>query len=208
MRHDDEGECSGPEQAFQPLDAFKIEVVCRLVEQQDVRIGDEGFGNRKALAPAAAQARRFAVHAGIAAAVVFRKAGATECFAKALLALTGRDGGAIQSLFDVLAHGDARSEIGDLMHVADTGALAKRDFAGVGLVLGAENGEQRGFACAIGPDQADTVAIVDGERDTVEERIGAEALGDILRDQNRRHVSSLRGRARRHAAARNLAFQV
>ena len=79
------------------------------------------------------------------------------------------------------------------MDVADAGALAEGDFAGVGLLLGAEDSEQRGFARAVGTDEADAIAVVHGEGDVVEERIGAEAFGDVLRDQDRRHVSSLWG---------------
>jgi hypothetical protein len=45
----------------------------------------------------------------------------------------------------------------------------------------------------VGTDEADAVAVVDGEGEVVEEWIGAEAFGDVLRDQDRRHVSSLWG---------------
>ena len=94
-----------------------------------------------------------------------------------------------------LADRDFRGEVGDLMDIADANALAEGDFAGVGLLFRAEDGEESGFARAVRADEADAVAIVNGEGDVLEERSGAEAFGDILRNQDRRHILSLRGRA-------------
>ena len=79
------------------------------------------------------------------------------------------------------------------MDVADANALAEGDFPGVGLLFRAEDGEESGFACAVRTDEADAIAVVDCAGDVVEERSSAEAFGDILRDQDRRHIFSLRG---------------
>ena len=53
--------------------------------------------------------------------------------------------------------------------------------------------EHRGFARTVGTDEADAIAIVNRKGDVVEERNGAEAFGDVLRDQDRRHLFSLWG---------------
>ena len=70
---DDKGERGGAEQVFEPLDAFEVEVVRGLVEEEDFGIGDDGFGNSKAFPPAAAEAGGFAIHAGIGGGVVHRQ---------------------------------------------------------------------------------------------------------------------------------------
>ncbi len=80
------------------------------------------------------------------------------------------------------------------MDVTDANALAEGDFSGVGLLFRAEDGEESGFASAVRTDEADAIAVVDGAGDVVEERSSAEAFGDVLRDQDRRHISSLRAR--------------
>src|ERR1039458_5942664 len=79
------------------------------------------------------------------------------------------------------------------MDVADSNAFAEGDFSGVGLLFRAEDGEESGFARTVRTDEPDAVAVVDGAGDVVEQRYSAEAFGDILRDQDRRHTLSLRG---------------
>ena len=49
------------QECFEPLDAREVQMIGRLVEQQDVRLLHEGLGNRQALAPAAGQAPRCAL---------------------------------------------------------------------------------------------------------------------------------------------------
>src|ERR1039458_8944792 len=80
------------------------------------------------------------------------------------------------------------------MDVANTNALAEGDFSGVGLLFRAEDGEKSGFACAVGANEADAIAVMDCAGDVVKEGSSAEAFGDILCDQDRRHIPSLRGR--------------
>lgn len=87
------------------------------------------------------------------------------------------------------------------MDVADANALAEGDFPGIWLLFRAEDGEQSGFASAVWTDEADAIAIVDCAGDAVEKRSSAEALGDFLRDQDRRHTFSLRVRDLRQVSA-------
>ena len=108
---DDEGKARGPKQAFQPFDAVKIKMVRGLVEEEDLGIGDEGFGDGKPLAPAAAQACGLTVHAGIAGSVAFCKAGPAKRFAQPLLSGDSRNGGALECGFNDLADRDLRGEV-------------------------------------------------------------------------------------------------
>ncbi len=62
-----------------------------------------------------------------------------------------------------------------------------------GTLFRAEDGEESGFAGAVRTDEADAIAVMDCAGDVVEKRSSAEAFGDILRDQDRRHTLSLRG---------------
>ena len=81
MRDHDKSKGRPPQQTFQPLDPVQVEVICGLVEQKHVGFGHKRLGDGEPLAPAAAQARNCAVHAGTSWSVAFRKAGAAQRFA-------------------------------------------------------------------------------------------------------------------------------
>ena len=87
MGDDDAGEAGGAQGTFEPLDAFEVEVVGGLVEQQDVGLGDHGLGDGEALAPAAAEGVGVGVHADGGVGTVVGEAGAAEGLAEALLVL-------------------------------------------------------------------------------------------------------------------------
>ena len=99
----DEGEFRGAEQPFKPCDAFQVEMIRRLIEEQNVGLGDESFSNSQAFEPAAAEAGGLSAHAGGAGSVVFRKAGAAQSLAKPLFACLGRYGAAFERGFNGLA---------------------------------------------------------------------------------------------------------
>ena len=54
---DEHGALIGGDEAAQPLDAFEVEVVRRLVQKQDVRVAQEQLGERDAHLPAAGELR-------------------------------------------------------------------------------------------------------------------------------------------------------
>src|SRR6516164_8464101 len=60
----DESEPGGAEQAFQPFDAFDVEMVRGLVKEKGVGLGDESFDDGETLAPTAAEAGCVSAHAG------------------------------------------------------------------------------------------------------------------------------------------------
>ena len=47
------GERSVLQQRFEPFNSGEIEMVCGLVQQQNIRLLDQSFGNRQAFFPAA-----------------------------------------------------------------------------------------------------------------------------------------------------------
>ena len=88
MAHHHAGKRFRAQQLFQPLNAFKIKMVRRLVQQQHVRLLHQRFGNRQALAPPAGKRRRLRIK-------VF-KAGAAQRFKQSSGALRFRNRAALQ----------------------------------------------------------------------------------------------------------------
>lgn len=90
----------------------------------------------------------------------------------------------------VLAGGEAGVEAGGFDQEANAGTHAggvpayvepvHECAAGGGLEYGAEQAQQSGLAGAIGPQQAQDLAVVAGERDTSHRRQFAEAFGELL----------------------------
>jgi len=81
------------------------------------------------------------------------------------------------------------------MEVADAHSFAESDFARVRVLFAPEDGEQSRLAGAVGADESNAVPVVDGEAYVFKQGYGAEAFGDALCIQDRRHSFSLRGRA-------------
>ena len=151
-----------------------------LVEQHHFGLDDHGLGDGQPLAPAAGERGCLGVEVG--------KTGASGQFAQPALAFGFVDMRRGQRLLQHLADGEAGGKARVLGHVGGASALAHRQLAGVRLDLPGKNRQQRGFARAIGADQADPVAVLDGERNVLEKRLGAELLGHRLRVENRRHL--------------------
>ena len=93
-----------------------------------------------------------------------------------------------QRPFQNLTDGKAGSKARVLGHIGGAGALAHRQLARVRFELAGKNGQQRGFARAVGTDEADPVAVLHGQGDVLEERLGAELFGHRLRIENWRHL--------------------
>jgi len=190
---DDAGEAGGTKGLFEPLDSFEVEMIGGLVEEEDVGLGDHGLGNGEALAPAAGEGGSVGIHADGGVRAVVGESGAAERFAETLLALVGGHGGGFEGGFEDAADGCSLGVLGDLLDVANAGAAADGDFTGVGLDLAGEDGEQGGLPGAVGPDEADTVALVYCKGDVFEEGCGAKALRHALCVQNRWHPYQFTG---------------
>ena len=87
-----------------------------------------------------------------------------------------------------LPDAEAGSKARILRHISGAGPLTHCQFARVRLNLAGKDGQQRGFSRPIGTDEADPVAVLHGERDIAEERLGAKLFGHRLRVENRGHL--------------------
>ena len=108
MRDHDAGKPRAAEHAFEPLNAFEIEMIGRLVEQQHIGLGDHGLGDGQPLAPAAREACGFGIHADGGVGPIVGKAGAAQGLAQPLLALVGGNAGALERSLHHAAHGQAQ----------------------------------------------------------------------------------------------------
>ncbi len=200
------------EVVFEPFDAFGIEVVGWLVEQQDIGLLDQQSGQRDAALLAAGQA--LDAHVGGRAAQRFHRdlelivqgpaidrvdLGLQFAHLVAELVEIGvgfghfggnrvealdQIGGLAGTFLDVLEHGLGRVELGLLLEIADGDILAR---PGLAADVGVDPGhdlDQRGFARAIGPDDADFGAAIELQIDVGEHRLGStgEGLGHVLHD--------------------------
>jgi hypothetical protein len=161
--HGDEGAAAGGQMAGQPVDRLDVEMVGRLVEDQQVDLRDQQRGERgpatfttrqrshRPIEHIRTQQRRddLAKHP-VAGPVVFGT-------------ITEHDG----------VHCRRRIEGVALVEQPDPQAACVRDPAGVRLLDAREHPDQGALSDPIAADDADPVAIGDTQRDVVEDRSGA-----------------------------------
>ena len=198
------------EMVFQPLDALGIEVVGRLVEQQDRRLLDQQAGQRDTALFTAREAfhrpvtRRATqrLH-GDLELVVERPAvdrvdlvlkvghlGAQRIEIGVFLAHFHADliepidhvGGRPRAILDVFQHRLAGVELRLLLQIADSDVLARPGLAGEILVDAGHDLDQRGFTRAVGADDADFGTLIELQVDVAEHRLGraGEGFGHVL----------------------------
>ncbi len=170
---DHAGELAIAENSFEPIDACEIEMVGGLIEEKNVGLADQGFGNGQALAPTAGE--------GSGGGFEVEKSCSAENFGHAGETLGFGDFFFAESLFDDGANGVACGEFGDLFDEMQAGALADGDVAAIRGNAATEHFHQGGFAGTVGADNADAVAFGDGEGDFLEERESSETFGKALR---------------------------
>ena len=159
MADRDEGLGLARQQLLEPEDALDVEVVRRLVEQQQLGLADQRARDRQPLLPAAGERRT------------------SRCVAVGEAGLAERDGDAALDLVLVERLGRAapraaptptrRAVVEDrvLRHVADAQPLARRARARGRLLEAGEDLQQRRLAGAVRADEADVVALEDAERE-------------------------------------------
>ena len=197
--------------AFEPADRVDVQVVGRLVEQQDVRIGEQRLREQHAQLPA----RRHRTHRSL---VLFRgNAEAQQQFAGARLRRVAAQfremrlevGGAHVVLFAwrrgwrrcasrsfFVSHNSACpiSTTSStrcvlvfelvLAQLAQPLALVDGDIAIGSFEVAAEDLHQRRFAAAVGADQPVAVAVAELDRHVFEERLGAELDCEICSSEH------------------------
>ncbi len=200
-----------PEEGLQPEAGLEVEVVGGLVEQEQVRLGEQGPGQRHAHAPAAGEAgERPRLHRGVEAEAVEDRRGARRRRIRrdrgeALVdvrqlagigGLVGRGGEQARALGvageDVLDRGLVAA--GRLLRdEADARAAGELDLAAVGLQLARDQREQRRLARAVASHEAHAPSR--GQR-----RGGA--LEDLVAAKAQRHVGDGQHGGRADSTAR------
>ena len=176
VAHHEDGARPVGEDFLQPEDAIDVEMVGRLVHQQDVRLARQLARDREALPPAAGQRadRRAAVG----------EPGAAEGLGDPSRSLVLVHGA--QDARDHLLDGAVQREDRILGHVAHADPAAEDAAAAVWLLDSRQDPEEGGLAGAIGSDEAHLIAVHEPERQAVEQRPGAVRLGDRLTAQEQR----------------------
>ena len=166
------------ELAFQPLDGGEVEMVGRLVEQQDIRLRRQRARQRCAAGLAAGEMRR-----------VFA-AGQPELVEQRLrrVNVVGRR----QAGFDVSERGREPREVRLLRQIAHQRARLHENRAAVGLDQPGRDLEQGRFARAVAADQRHALAGRDRQLRAGQQRRAAEGERDVFELQKRRsHVAML-----------------
>ena len=183
------------QQRLEPLDALDVQVVRRLVEEQQVGLAGEGAADRHALLPPAGQRRDRRVGPEAAARGVERQRREHPAL---LLVRVGAVVRGVDPLQDGVAHRGAVREPRRLVQERDAQSAPPRDRAAVsGRGLG-QDAQQRRFARAVRADEADALLLVDREADAVEEGARAEGRRQLLRIEEDCHARAL---TLRHRAA-------
>ena len=164
MADQHEGGAQRLEFGFQPFDGRKVEMVGRLVEEQDVGFGRQRAGNGGAADLAARQALRVFI------------AGEPQ-FAQQIGAAVRIIRGP-KARLDIVEHGCVGGKIRLLRQVADGGAGLHPALALVGLDHAGGDLEKRRLARAVAPDERHALALGNSEFGVFENGAAAEGQAD------------------------------
>ncbi len=167
-----------PQLVLQPFDRRQVEMVGRLVEQQNVGLGRQHARERSAPRLAAGKARGVFV------------AGETELFeqvARAMGVVAGRE-----ARLHIRERGGKARQVRFLRQISDGGAGLGETRAAIGFHRSGGDLQECGFARAVAADQADALAFADGKLGAFEQRRAAKGEVDVLQGEKRwRHARRL-----------------
>src|SRR6185437_16100501 len=190
VRNDD-GSRSLEQQFLEPLDRTDVQMIGRLVEQQQIRLGCEGKGQGRALALSARARRRSQVRLELEAVQIFRQP-RLEAPALALDAEQGGARGAIHScpraLEQALAQRACRRQRRLLLDQCDMESVADLSLAFVEGGLTGNDAKQCRLAGTVAADQPQALAGLQREPGAVEQRPIAEREMSI-EERDQRHGS-------------------
>ena len=213
MRDEHNGRVQPDERPLQPLEPLDVEVVGRLVEQEQVGIARQRTRQRRPRQLAAgerlertvelvvgesepAQRRERVLAPGIAAGVLEPRLGLRVPRQRLLPVVAGRHRilQAAQLLLQrdqvararqrVLAQRQAEVERRPLVVQRDTRALVEHELAAVDAGLAGEHPEQRRLPGAVRAGEGEPLAALDLERDAVEEQPAGELLAQVGSDHD------------------------
>ena len=173
MRHQEEGQAQMLGQpALQPHHLADVEMVGRLVQDQQVRVGQRRPRHQQQALPAAGQRGDFLLvpQLGLDPQLVQHHVGAPGLVVPRRLG-QGRHQRLVQGQGQQLGRHRLR-------HMADQEAAPARDAAAVQLDLAEQRLDQRRLAAAVVADQADPVVGMDGEAGILEQGPAADLEGD------------------------------
>ena len=177
MADDHQRRLARGEVVFQPFDGGEIEMVGRLVEQQNVGIGRQNARQRRTPRFAARQMRGIFI---TMQAELFQK------ISGLVVVIARRQPG-----FDISERGRKAGKIRLLRQIAHRGARLHEPAAMVGLHQPGDDLQQRRFARAVAADQAEPIASGHGQFDAGEQRRAAKSQRDVFQlNQRRRHNGS------------------
>ena len=207
VRDDDRGARIALEIVVEPDRALDVEVVGRLVEQQQVGLREQHRGQRHAHPPAAGEVGAGpALRGRIEAEPVQDRGGAGRRRMRADIDEPRLDLGAPKAVgplrfrhqartFDIGGEDDGMQRLGAgrrlLRHRADAHALGHRDRARIHRPLAEDRLEQGGLAGPVAADETDAGAIGDREARAVEDQALADAEGEVV---DAEHGAFWRGR--------------
>jgi hypothetical protein len=213
VRDDDAGGVEGRELALEPLEARDVEVVRRLVEQQEVRIAAERARERGASQLAAGEGGETALESGdgeaessqhgldavaprVAARVFQPRLGARVGRERRLVVRAGRHRPLEASELgfrreevartreDVLAQREVRLDGRTLVVQGYAGALLEGQLTAVEAGLSADRAQERRLAGAVPTREGEAVATVELEAHAVEERLAGDLLPQVRGDED------------------------
>ena len=165
---------------FQPRDGLRVDVVGRLVQQQQIDRTDQRCGQRHTLLLPAGERAHIALK--------IRDAQLREQRPRLVFV---RRADVLRRVAEHLLHAGALRVIdGHLRQVGHAQAVSAHHHAPVRLLHAAQQLEQRRFARAVHADHADAVMLADVERRVGDQLLERVALFNVLSGKDRRHISS------------------
>mmetsp|Transcript_36883 Transcript_36883/g.78666 ORF Transcript_36883/g.78666 Transcript_36883/m.78666 type:complete len:313 (+) Transcript_36883:328-1266(+) len=184
MRDDEHAALEVLEGRDEAVDRLEVEVVGGLVEQQQVGRRQHHPTERHARLLSAREPGQLVVD------LLALEHELSQQRAQLLVSVVGARGGVRESLYDRLVEGERVRLV--LLEVLDDGVLGDDLGAALARGLGAEDqAEQSRLACAVGPEDGDSISALEHEVDVSEERARAVAVLHPL------HLDDLLGAARR-----------
>ena len=174
--HHQNGQPLFAEEVLQPFDHGDVEVVGRLVEQQQVGVVDEYAAQRHFLLFAAAEGVHGTIHE-------FVDLQAGEHFADALFKVPGFHVLRAFGRFDKTAYRLVGVEVGILGQIGHLGVATEGDLAAVGQFLAGDDVEQGAFAVSVAGDEGGLLSGVDAEADVFEQQLVAKRFGEVFYGQ-------------------------
>ena len=176
VRDDDQRAAVAFQIALQPLEHADVQMVRRLVQQQDIRFLQQQGSHGQARAFSAGERADRLVE------IVVRERQAAQDAAQALVvgisvALFKRGFLLVRRGFrDLFSHGASVWEVIPLLQIAEACAALEVQFTAVGGQFACKDAHQRALARAVRADDADAVARVHVERDVFQHGLDPEAL--------------------------------